>query len=206
MAHGSVTHLIHRLHSEDAGERAAAARLIWDRYFRRLLALARGRLDNRVRARHDEEDVVQSAYKSFCLRQQRGEFDLAGRDDLWRLLVQITLNKVRNAAMHHQCARRDVRRQVAATAGDDDPWSPIWVLEQIAGATPTPEEALILNEALARRLQSLPEPELRQIALGKLEGLTNQELARRHDCTERSVERKLKRIRARWLADDPGGP
>ena len=72
-----------------------AARLIWLRYFRDLLELARSNLDRRIRRREDEEDVVQSMYKSFCLRQQRGEFDLAGRDALWKLLVTITLRKAR---------------------------------------------------------------------------------------------------------------
>ena len=37
--------------------------------------------------------MLQSMYKSFCIRQRRGEFDLAGRDALWSLLVTITLRK-----------------------------------------------------------------------------------------------------------------
>ena len=67
-------------------------------------------------------------------------------------------------------------------------------------AEPTPAEAAVLNEALEQRLQALPDPELRQIALGKLEGWTNREIADRRGCTERTVERKLERIRARWTA------
>jgi hypothetical protein len=85
--HGSVTKLTHDLRSDDPGVRNAAARQIWERYFRDLLTLARKNLDKRIRLRTDEEDVAQSMFKSFCLRQQRGEFDLAGRDDLWRLLA-----------------------------------------------------------------------------------------------------------------------
>ena len=98
MSHdGSVTRLIHDLRSGDAAVRDVAARLIWQRYFHSLLELARSNLDSRVRRRTDEEDVAQSMYKSFCLRQQRGEFDLAGRDELWRLLVTITLRKAQRA-------------------------------------------------------------------------------------------------------------
>jgi RNA polymerase sigma factor (sigma-70 family) len=59
-------------------------------------------------------------------------------------------------------------------------------------------EAALLNEALERRLQRLAEPELRQIVLRKLEGFTNQELAALFDCTQRTIERKLQRIRAKW--------
>ncbi|MFI5456662.1 MAG: ECF-type sigma factor [Isosphaerales bacterium] len=76
---GSVTRLIQLLRSDDPAERDLAARLIWRRYFRDLLELARNNLNRRIRRREDEEDVLQSMYKSFCLRQQRGEFDLASR-------------------------------------------------------------------------------------------------------------------------------
>ena len=101
MSHeGSVTRLIHDLRLEDPAKRDVAARLIWQRYFHSLLELARSHLDRRVRPRTDEEDIAQSMYKSFCLRQQRGEFDLAGRDELWRLLVTITLRKVRQRRQH----------------------------------------------------------------------------------------------------------
>ena len=44
----------------------------------------------------------------------------------------------------------------------------------------------------------LKDPGLRQIALWKLEGYTNPEIAAKLDCTVRTVERKLERIRAYW--------
>ena len=108
---GSVTRLIQLLRSDDAVERDLAARLIWRRYFRDLLELARNNLNRRIRRREDEEDVLQSMYKSFCLRQQRGEFDLAGRDALWKLLVTITLRKARNAAKKQTRDKRDIARE-----------------------------------------------------------------------------------------------
>jgi hypothetical protein len=104
---GSVTGQIRLLRCVNAAERDLAARLIWSRYFRDLLELARNHLDRRIRRREDEEDVLQSMYKSFCLRQQRGEFDLAGRDALWNLLVTITLRKARNAAKKQMRDKRD---------------------------------------------------------------------------------------------------
>lgn len=56
----------------------------------------------------------------------------------------------------------------------------------------------MLNDALERRLASLAYPELRQIARRRLEGFTNREIADQLDCTERSVERRLERIRSKW--------
>jgi RNA polymerase sigma factor (sigma-70 family) len=198
---GSITRLIQDLRSEDAAVREAAARQIWRRYFGPLLDLARRHLDGRVRRREDEEDVLQSMYWSFCQRQQRGDFDLASRDQLWDLLVTITLRKARNAAHRHRWKCRDVRReQAGAEFGGDSSGTPCWALEQMDAAGPTPAEAAVLNEELERRLKALGDPMLRRIALRKLEGYTNKEIAGEIDATERTVERKLERIRARWEA------
>jgi RNA polymerase sigma factor (sigma-70 family) len=194
---GSVTRLIQFLRSDDAAERDLAARLIWTRYFRDLLELARNNLSKRIRRREDEEDVLQSMYKSFCLRQQRGEFDLASRDALWKLLVTITLRKARNAAKKQMRDKRDVGRE-QTLADKHDSESGQWALEQMDSSGPSPAEAALLNEALERRLELLDDDQLRQIALWRLEGYTNREIAERLDCTERSVERRMERVRSKW--------
>ena len=49
-----------------------------------------------------------------------------------------------------------------------------------------------------RLLESLPEPELRIIALLKVEGYTNEEIASQLDCVPRTIERKMSRIRLLW--------
>jgi RNA polymerase sigma factor (sigma-70 family) len=198
-AQGSVTRLIIDLRSDDPALREVAARLVWGRYFRELLALARNHLSTRIRCREDEEDVLQSMYKSFCIRQRRGDFDLANRDELWNLLVRITLRKARNTAHRHLQGKRDVRREDAEAAVNDPRSEPAdTILDQIDSDGPTPAEAALLNEALERRFQMLKDPDLRQIALWKLEGYTNPEIAAQLDCTVRTVERKLERIRGYW--------
>ena len=200
---GSVTRLIIDLRSDEPAVRELAARLVWGRYFQELLALARSHLSARIRGREDEEDVLQSMYKSFCLRQHRGDFDLSSRDDLWKLLVQVTLRKARNTANRHLQGKRDVRREAgggaALTNGADEPGA---FLDEIDTDEPTPAEAALLNEALEQRFQALREPELRQIAQKKLEGFTSQEIAYDLQCTVRTVERKLERIRAYWGKSD----
>ena len=102
---GSVTQMIDQLRSDDPRERDEAARLVWEHYFRDLLALAHRHLGWRIRQRVDAEDLLQSMYASVCRRQQRGDFELYGRDDFWKLFVTITLNKARNAAKRHLRAR-----------------------------------------------------------------------------------------------------
>ncbi len=200
-AQGSVTRLIIDLRSDDPGVREAAARLVWGRYFQELLSLARNHLSARIRSREDEEDVLQSMYKSFCLRQRRGDFDLASRDQLWDLLVRITLRQARNTATRHLQGKRDVRREDGPVAGRSDEGRRATILDQIDSDGPTPAEAALMNEALERRFQMLKDPALRQIALWKLEGYTNPEIAAQLECTVRTVERKLERIRAYWEMD-----
>ena len=203
---GSVTLLAQGLQSDDPAVRDAAARQIWQHYLGALLALARANLDARVRRREDEEDVLQSMYKSFCLRQQRGDYDLANRDQLWDLLVTITLRKARNAAQRHCFKIRDVRREQAGDGPGAEPSGPpCRALEGIEDSDPTPAQAAVLNEALERRLEALSDPGLRLIALRKLEGYTNREIATERGVTERSVERKLQMIRNRWESFEGGG-
>src|SRR5262245_51636439 len=89
---GSVTHWIGDLKS--GGD--SAAQHLWERYFQRLVRLARKKLqsDRRPRTAEDEEDAALSAFDSFCRGVDRGRFPrLTDRDDLWRLLVVLTLRK-----------------------------------------------------------------------------------------------------------------
>ena len=122
--------------------------------------------------------------------------------------MQITLRKARNTANRHLQGKRDVRRDAgdaAAPAVDFD--EPTALLNQLDIDEPTPAEAALLNEALEQRFRALREPELRLIAQKKLEGFTNQEIASELQCTVRTVERKLERIRTYWgRAEDQKDP
>ena len=117
--------------------------------------------------------------------------------------MAITLRKARNAANKHGRGKRDVGREQdpALAAGDESVW-PGWVLEQLNAAGPSPAEAAVLNEALERRLEALADPDSARIALWRLEGYSNREIADRLECTERSIERKLGRIRSLWTLND----
>jgi RNA polymerase sigma factor (sigma-70 family) len=201
---GSVTQLIDRFRSGSPDSSDEAARRLWERYLPRLLTLARRHLDRRIRALQDEEDVVQSMGRSFFRRPRRGDFDLADRDALWALMVTITLNKARNAADRHLAARRDVRRRLPLPPSDGSRPDAPHEASVLEAAEPTPAEADALNEALERRLRDLPEPDLRQVALMKLEGYTNREIVEALQCGGRSVERKLNLIRRRWEAVGEG--
>jgi hypothetical protein len=99
----SVTYWIRRA---QAGDPAAAQR-IWERYFQRLVGLARKKLQGAIRRAADEEDVVLSAFDSFYRAAERGRFpQLNDRHDLWQLLVLVTERKAIDLIHHERRARR----------------------------------------------------------------------------------------------------
>src|SRR5215468_3649428 len=83
-SHGSVTAWIVQI---CAGDRDATQKL-WQRYFQRLVALARQKLRGAPRGMADEEDVALNALDSFFRGAAQGRFrQLHDRDDLWYLLL-----------------------------------------------------------------------------------------------------------------------
>jgi DNA-directed RNA polymerase specialized sigma24 family protein len=196
---GSLTLYIKQLQSPDDRQRQEAARVIWERFAGKLQALVRRHLDNRIRRREDEQDILQSMYVSFCTGQLQGKTAPASREELWKLLVRITMCKVVNTANRHLAARRDVRRERTTPAdqnGTTPALFPRWMLDHIDRAQPSPEEQVLVIEELDRLLQDLPE-ELRKIVVWKLEGFTNAEIACMIDRTVRCVELKMQLIRKR---------
>jgi DNA-directed RNA polymerase specialized sigma24 family protein len=169
---------------------AASARPLWDKYFHRLVGLARTRLRNAPRRAADEEDVALSAFDSFCRNAEAGRFpDLADRDSLWRLLAEFTLRK----AAHHVRGESALKRgggKVAA-AGDG-------VLEEVLGREPDPALAAEVAEECERLLAALTDPALRQIALLRMDGHTVEEVAAMIPCSTPTVKRRLKLIRGIW--------
>jgi RNA polymerase sigma factor (sigma-70 family) len=192
-AGGSVTGFFHELRAGDA----AAARGLWERYFPRLAGLARKALAGRPQRAADAEDAVQSAFASFCLRVRGGEFDVRGRDDLWNLLGVITVRKARRQARREAAEKRGGGR-VAGEADLTRPDGSPLPLDEAAAALP-PAEFDLHCEDLLNQLT----PEIREVAVLRLLGYKNREIAERLQWTERKVERKLNLIRLRWEADWP---
>jgi DNA-directed RNA polymerase specialized sigma24 family protein len=188
----SVTRLIGML---KGGDRAAAQGL-WETYFQRLVGLARARLQNTARRVADEEDVALSAFDSFCRRAECGGFpQLQDRDDLWQLLFVLTVRKAINL-VHYQgrCVRGAGRVQSLADLEGLG-------VESILGPEPTPELAAEMSDECRRLLDRLGDPTLRSVALWKMEGFTNREIAERLGCVEHTVERKLRSIRQIWSGE-----
>ncbi len=185
-----------------AGKEAAAQRL-WERYCVRLGDLASRHLGGLPRRAVDEEDVAQLAFANLCAGVQDGRFSkLTDRDDLWQLLVVITERKAIDVIRHEHRQKRGggkVRGESAFVLPNDEPDAR--GIEHVIDDEPTPEYAALAAEECQRLLELLDNEGLRQVALWKMQGYSNREISRKLDCVERSVERKLKGIRAVWLAE-----
>jgi len=178
-----------------AGE-AAAADALWQRYFTRLVELARQHLAGHVRRAADEEDIALAALADFCAGAAAGRYPrLTNRHDLWRLLLTITLRKAHNLVRDESRARRDGRRTVAAT---DLFGLPDADLDRLVGESPDPALAAETADQLRHLLNLLPGDDLRTVALDLLAGYTAVEIARRLGCGLRTVERRWQRIRQFW--------
>ena len=177
--------------------------MLWDRYFDGLVRLARTRLRDAPRAVADEEDVALSAIHCLCRGAAAGRFpQLADRDNLWRLLATIAAQKAVDLQRRETREKRGggkTRGEVDLAAGDTE----ADVVAQVVGREPSPEFAAQLDEEYRRQLDRLEDDGLRQIAVWKMEGYDNDEIARRLGCGVRTVERKLGVIRAIWQADRP---
>lgn len=169
-----------------------AARDIFERYSSRLVALARSRLSPQLREKLDPEDVAQSVFKSFFTRQAEGQIELVNWDSLWGLLALLTIRKCARRAEYFQADRRNIQREASPSPNSEDN-SMGW---KIVSTEPTPEQAVVLSETIARLMEDLSERE-REMLSQSLQGYTPDEVANAVGCSARTVRRLLQSIRDR---------
>ena len=177
-----------------------ACQLFFDQYYDRTTRLAQRRLVNSNRREADEEDVAVSAFQSLFVALAAGRFPLlSSRDELWRLLATITARKaVQQTRREHRKKRgsNKVRGESVFIVDGDGHGGGIAEAAPAVAASPAHEaEVRDLIESL---LASLNCDLLRKIALMRLEGRAAREIAKDMDCSTRTVERKMRRIRECW--------
>jgi RNA polymerase sigma-70 factor (ECF subfamily) len=166
----------------------AAAQVV-GRFTHRLIALARGQLDSRVRQKVDPEDVLQSVYKSFFLRHAQGQLTFGGWDGLWALLALITARKCGRCARWFHRAQRDVNAEVTVGAGPDES-----DVIQMFSDEPSPAEAAMLTEAVEQLLRELGQRDGEILTLA-LQGYSATEISDQLGRPGRTVYRVLERIK-----------
>lgn len=192
---GSVSHWLDGLRAGDS----VAAQELWNRYFARLLTVVEIRL-SRLSAEASGGDVALSALKSIMMQVKGNRFpNLNDRDSLWPLLVTITARK----------AISEQRRQLSGRPGRNLECN-FEDLRDFIGVEPLPGFAVEVADELERLVSTLGDASLRKIAERGMAGFTNEEIAAELNCSQRTVIRKLQRIRREWReglvgSNDPEG-
>lgn len=168
-----------------AGEADAATQL-YLRYARRLSHLARAQTPASLGTRIDPEDVVQSVFRTFFRRVAVGHYNIPEGEDLWKLLLVISLNKIRALGTFHRAAKRDVGNTTELN-------------EQATisrGLTPDESALRLLELTIDELLAELPASHAPIIRL-RIEGHEVAEIAERVSRSKRTVERILQSFRER---------
>jgi DNA-directed RNA polymerase specialized sigma24 family protein len=189
-AAGSITRLIPPLRERDG----PAIEQLWQRYVARMHRAARPVISGLAPGAGDEEDVAQSAFQSFCEAAAAGRLpDMAGRNELWRLLVTFTQRKAVDRV------RRETRRRRGGGVAIKDRGA----VDELCDAAPDPVEIVELQEALDElfsRLAAHGDERLADVARLRMEGLANGDIAQRLSCAVRTVQRKLLILERLWTA------
>lgn len=178
--------------------------VIWQNYYSKLVHHARQKLKSLPRRHVDEEDVASDAMNSLFRGMQSGRFpNLNDREDLWKLLLTIAARKAGKEIRSNLTTKRGggMIRGESVFCKPGDQMAQGLDMHAIA-LEPTPDFADDFVSEFEQQMGKLEDDVLRNIAVLKLEGYTNEEIGKKLQCATRSVERKLRRIRGIWNPEE----
>ena len=190
MAESTPERTVGQLLEQLRAKNPQAASEIFQRFARRLVGMARLRLDEKMRQKVDAEDVVQSVFRSFFARVADGQFDFDNWDSMWGLLVRLTIWKCGRRVEYFRARRRDVGREMAGGTPEDDSSG----CEALAD-DPTPAEAAILADTTELVMRRLNSDKKRRIFELSLQGYSVHEISNMVQHYERGVERVRREIK-----------
>ena len=168
------------------GEQDAATQL-YLRYAARLQSWASAQTSTAYKSRFDEEDVVQSVFRTLFRRVSEGLYDVPPGEELWQLLLVIALNKIRKLANYHRAQKRDIGK----TQGSD-------ALELVRFNNRSADEtALHVLQNVLDELFGDMNATHRQVVELRIEGHKTDDIAERTGRSSRTIERVLQSFRLR---------
>jgi len=194
---GSVSTWIEQL---KGGDEATLDKL-HKRYWPVLVGLAQRKLKGSLRRALDEEDVAQQAFWGFYKSLKAGRLSqLTNRYELLALLTHITACQAANQIQHEVGVAKRGGGKVqgesvldALTASGEHQRG----MAQVEDRGVSPPEQALLDDCYQRYVGAIPD-HLRGFAELRLVGFTHQEIADRMGCTERTVDRKIALVMAKW--------
>jgi RNA polymerase sigma-70 factor (ECF subfamily) len=173
------------------GGDSAAAEVLLRRYLPVLRAFVRLRSDQVLRAREADSDLVQTACRQALENLAAFEWRNEGSFRNW--LFAVALNKIRKHKNLLLAGKRDVRRQIAGTAGDA-------ALRKAYDTILSPTQELQAREGVARierAIDALPAAYREVVILSRVVGLSAPEIAAQTGQTDGAVRVQLSRALAR---------
>ena len=164
-----------------------AATALYVRYAKRLRNLARANCSPGLAHRVEADDIVQSVFRTFFRKAAVGLYDVPPGEELWRLFLVITLNKIRVQGHFHRAAKRDLRLATGDAA-----------LEQSLATKAWPDELALkeLEMVIEGILESLPSIHKQVVEL-RIAGYEVSEIAKTISRSRRTVERILQAFRTK---------
>lgn len=171
----------------------SAAKDLFDKYCERLLRLAKRRIGQRMASRFDPEDVVQSAFRTFFTRVKNDEFEFASENDLFKLLVRLTVRKTLRRIQYHRADKRNPEVEAGHPADGTE------LFARVASHEPSAEMEVALLDEFERFVGQLPDLD-RQVLELKVQGFSTVEIADRLGTYDRKVRRIIERLES--LSED----
>jgi DNA-directed RNA polymerase specialized sigma24 family protein len=185
------------------GSNAEAEEKLWSNYFSRLKLLISRQLNSKTRRVRDEEDIALSVLNSFFRGAADGLFaKMDDQQDIWQVLCMLTKRKTIDYLRMLHAQRRGGNQVRGESVFLQPDLATPEGFDGISGSHIEPELAAIFTDECDRLFAALGDDELTRVAKMRLEGNSNDDIAQQLGRSVRSVERKLKSIRAIWLQLD----
>ena len=191
---GSVTRALNELNSPSQGEQAVL--FLWERYFNRLCGFIEGQLYARHKRITSADEVASDAFLALLDGVKHNRFhSVRNRDELWQMLTLIGARRSTNVRVKHSRQKNGGGKlqgeSVFGSGGMEN-------LADFIQRDLSPTDYVELKEMIEDLLRQLPNQQVRQIALMRMSGYSNAEIAEKIGRVERTVELKLKLIRSIW--------
>ena len=181
----------------------SGAQKLFDRYFERLVVLARKKLQNSSRRVVDEEDIAITSFYDCLANIKDSQYpQVKDRTHLWRLLVKITECRVHDAIRRQTTTKRGSGRvrgesiflTSAETLGTRG-------LAEIPDQLPSSADLTSLSDEFDSLLGILPDDNLRNVAKLVIAGFSTAEISERLNRTQRTIQRRIEMIKEIWNAE-----
>ena len=159
---------------------------LFDRCYRRVVAISRRRLDGVPCCGFDQDDVANSAFREFLDRAAVRKFKkLENRQDVWQILAMLVGDKIGDRLQYQGRKKR----------GEGRPDVNLDNVVQIISKLDDPALEAEINDAKRVFLEKLPSDDHRGVIELLAEGQTHEEIAQALNLTLRTVDRRLEDIR-----------